>query len=205
MRGNQIPFWPHGAADPSVQSVPHVAHNGGEQEWYTPPAIIAVARQVLGTIDLDPASTPSANAWIQATRFFTVAENGLHQRWQGKVWLNPPYTAGVVDQFLRKLGYHLDTGDVPEALVLVNNATETQWFVTLASRASAVCFLVGRVHYLSPRGERSSPLQGQALLYCGPHPECFSWHCRSLGHVWLALPGGRPCRQPSLMLKETPP
>jgi len=33
----------------------HVSYNSGENEWYTPPEFIASAREVLGTISLDPA------------------------------------------------------------------------------------------------------------------------------------------------------
>lgn len=203
-RGNQILLWPTNGthAPPTVR--PHVAHNSGEQEWYTPPAILQAARQVLGTIDLDPASTPAANTLVQATRFYTRADNGLRQHWYGTVWLNPPYASGLIDPFLAKLRYHLDTGDVSAAMVLVNNATETRWFATLAAVASAVCFPVGRVRYLSTRGVLRTPLQGQALLYCGPHPDVFTWHCRSFGHVWLALPGRPVSPQRPLLTKESP-
>jgi hypothetical protein len=213
IRPNQIPFWPGLEADPSLNGRPHVTHNGGGNEWYTPPAILAVAHKVLGPIDLDPASTPQANMQVQARRFFTLADNGLHQPWHGKVWLNPPYGTGVIEPFLRKLRYHVETGDVPEALVLVNNATETQWFHDLVPVASAICFPLTRIKYLRPdEGPKSRPIQGQALLYCGPAPECFAWHCRPLGHVWLALPGHARalpclsrCRSLPMPPRPTPP
>lgn len=59
-------------------------------EWYTPPEIIERARQVLGGIDLDPASNDIAQRWIQASVYYTAA-TPLQAPWAGRVWLNPPF------------------------------------------------------------------------------------------------------------------
>ena len=64
-------------------------------EWYTPPEFIEMARQVMGGIDLDPASNETTQQWIQAETWYGIKDNGLTQHWQGRVWLNPPYGSGM--------------------------------------------------------------------------------------------------------------
>ena len=56
---------------------PHVSHNSGESEWYTPPPIIESARSVMGGIDLDPASSEKAQETVRAEGFFTAEDDGL--------------------------------------------------------------------------------------------------------------------------------
>jgi phage N-6-adenine-methyltransferase len=152
---------------------PHVAHNSGNNEWYTPAEYIEAARQVLGAIDLDPASSDIANQAVQAKHYFTAEVDGLAHEWSGRVWMNPPYAGELIGQFTSKLMQHYDEGKIEAAIVLVNNATETKWFQEMAQEASAVCFPRGRVRFLDPNGQPGAPLQGQALLYIGDNVEGF--------------------------------
>jgi phage N-6-adenine-methyltransferase len=163
---------------------PHVSNNSGFNEWYTPAEYIEAARRVLGTIDLDPASSQEANQVVKASAYYTINDDGLSQDWAGKVWLNPPYTANLIGRFASKAAAEYQSGRVNEAVILVNNATETSWFAALAEVSAAVCFLRSRVKFWRPDGETNSPLQGQAILYMGDRPTVFEREFSRLG--WCA-------------------
>jgi hypothetical protein len=63
-----------------------------ENDYISPPELVAATAAFFGgSIDLDPASSESANSIIQADRFFTWKENGLNQPWKAdSVYLYPP-------------------------------------------------------------------------------------------------------------------
>lgn len=162
----------------------HVSHNSGNNEWYTPSHIIEAARRVMGNIDLDPASSEIANQTVKADRLFTVDDNGLAQEWGGNVWLNPPYAQPAIAQFADKLASEVKAGRVRQACILVNNATETDWFATFLSAADTVCLLHSRVRFLDQSGNPSgAPLQGQVVLYVGHNRNAFQKFFAELGSV----------------------
>lgn len=151
---------------------PHVSFNSGNNEWYTPPEYIEAARNVMGSIDLDPASSDIANGIVKATEYFTAETDGLAHPWHGNVWMNPPYSTDKIGFFADKM--RDERCSIEQAVILVNNATETSWFNTLIDMASAICFPRGRVRFIDENGNSSgAPLQGQAVIYIGEHPERF--------------------------------
>jgi phage N-6-adenine-methyltransferase len=162
---------------------PHVAHNSGENEWYTPPEYIVRAHALMGGIDLDPASSDHAQLTVQAAQHYTKEVDGLAQGWSGRVWMNPPYASGLIEQFTDKLAQSYLAGDVREAVVLVNNATDTGWFQRMGEAAHAVLFIRGRVRFIGPNGEAGAPLQGQAVLYFGDNASGFAEAFGELGLV----------------------
>lgn len=157
----------------SEKEKPHVTFNSGNNEWYTPEKYIEMARAVLGEIELDPASSETANKTVKADCFYTEQDDGLSKPWYGKVWMNPPYGTDLIGKFTEKFADEYMAGSITEGIVLVNNATETAWFSYLVEAAAAVVFPHGRIRYYSPTKESNAPLQGQAFIYFGLNPEKF--------------------------------
>ena len=80
--------------------------------WLTPPTII----DALGgwqSFDLDPCAAPLPRPWFTAWEMHTIIgetgplnDNGLAIDWHGRVFLNPPYSSGIIEAWLRKLANH---------------------------------------------------------------------------------------------------
>lgn len=160
----------------------HRAIGTGENEWYTPEEYAEMARQVMGSIDLDPASNDEANQVIKASRFLTKEDDGLKHDWRGNVWCNPPYSRDLMPLFVEKLRTSYESGDVQQSILLSHNNTDTAWFHNLASVASAICFPKKRIKFY--RGEDiAAPTNGQAFFYLGNDVEAFKDVFCSVGFV----------------------
>jgi phage N-6-adenine-methyltransferase len=167
----------------------------GHVEWHTPPKIIEAARDVLGRIDLDPASSDKAQATVRAERYFTTQTNGLSQPWSGTIWLNPPYRQPNIRAFVAKLLDELRSGRVSAAIMLTNNSTETDWFQEAASRADAICLVRRRIRFVDGMGQQPRvPVQGQALFYFGPAADRFRTRFGEIGVVMSRFEDTRPSR-----------
>lgn len=163
---------------------PHHVYASGDNEWYTQPVYIEMARNVMGSIDTDPATCSYAQEWIQAGTYYTAENTGLDKSWYGNIWLNPPYAAPLLTRFIDKLFLEIETGNVSQAIVLVNNATETRWFSRLVRSASALCFTHGRLKFVKSLSDAPhAPMQGQVFVYFGEKCEKFASEFSRIGSV----------------------
>jgi len=142
-------------------------HNNDIVEWYTPAHWIESVRKVMGTIDLDPATSTHAQQVVKADRFYTKDSDGLSKDWQGTVFLNPPFKASLVSAFVHKLCVSYTENDVTQAVLLTNNNTDTEWWHEAAELSAAVAFTNGRVSFYNQAGAWSSPTNGQSFFYFG--------------------------------------
>lgn len=151
----------------------HRAEGSGDNEWFTPPEYIDAAREVMGEIDLDPATHLIAQQTVDAISFFTAADDGLHQPWHGRVWLNPPYVQPLIANFVEKLVGEVSSGHVAQAILLTHNYTDTSWFHQAEGSAELLCFTRGRIKFVDAAGDDCAPTQGQAFFYYGTEIERF--------------------------------
>lgn len=161
----------------------HRTNYTGENEWYTPAKFIELAREVMGSIDLDPASSDKAQKQIQAENYFTAKDNGLRQEWHGNIWLNPPYAQPLIYDFAEKLVTECTEGRVSQAIMLTHNSTDTLWFHRVEEIAAALCFTRGRIAFEDPHGDRCAPTQGQAFFYIGEKAGDFASIFKAVGFV----------------------
>ena len=142
-------------------------------EWYTPQEYIDAAKAVMGGIDLDPASSELAQTVVKADVYLTRFDNGLGQtRWlHQRIWLNPPYSnpGPWIEKLVRE---HQAGPFCTEAIVLVNNATETSWFQMLLERFP-VCLPARRIAFWRHDHANVGARQGQAFFYLGPNVQRF--------------------------------
>jgi len=129
----------------------------GTHVWYTPPDLLAK----LGEFDLDPC-TSSSRPWDTAKNHYTRAENGLLQRWFGRVWLNPPFDRNQVEEWLRRMGDHND------GIALLFARTDTNTFHNeVFARADSLLFLNKRLHFYNSLGHRAKTNCGAPCVLIG--------------------------------------
>lgn len=128
------------------------------KEWYTPPIVF----DCLGLeFDLDPCSPAGITTHVPARKRYTIVDDGLAQKWEGLVWMNPPYGSDT-PKWMAKLAAH------GNGIALVFARTDTGWFHRYATKAHALCFIAGRVKFLKPDGtEGGTPGAGSMLIGYG--------------------------------------
>lgn len=148
----------------------HPMLSSGEDNWWTPHKYIEAVHEVMGGIDLDPASCAEANKTVGAKKYHDRKSNGIDKVWEGRIFLNPPYGAAgpeFIEKFLHDLGSTFNEG-----IILVNSrATDADWFQPLFE--GILCFTDHRIDFDSPGQKLTSSTHGSCFVYFGPNREKF--------------------------------
>jgi len=144
-------------------------------EWLTPPYVV----EALGEFDLDPCAPEEHKApWSLAAHNFSVADDGLHQRWEGRVWCNPPYGRETF-KWLSKLSRH------GNGIALIFARTETKGFHEVVfKQADAVFFFEGRLKFYHVDGTQGDSANAPSCLVAYGRPNVDSIeHSNLKGHL----------------------
>jgi hypothetical protein len=157
----------------------------GECDYYTPPLYVESARTVLGSIDLDPASSDLANRMVKATRYYTIEEDGLRQEWAGNIFLNPPW-GGAARNFVARALQEYRGGRINQAVIVLSaEYTDRQWMKALGILDRfPFCLTDHRVNYYNMGG---SPTAGTLFIYLGTNVQGFVDAFTDWGPVCLRL------------------
>jgi phage N-6-adenine-methyltransferase len=80
----------------------------------------------------------------KCARFFTPAEDGLAQEWQGAVWMNPPY-GREIGRWVAKARASAQAGAT--VVCLLPARTDTAWWHEHVTRAAEIRFIRGRLKF----------------------------------------------------------
>lgn len=188
-----------------------INQSSGAVEYYTPPEWTEAARECMGSIELDPASSLAANLSVMAERFFSESDDGLSQPWQAKtLWMNHPFHRGeracpknhdkCKKKTCKKRGHHIDkdipsnddwitkliaeyeAGNIKEAICITFASTSEGWFRKLLKYPQ--CMPDKRVQYYNPDGTiNNNVTKGSAITYLGPNLDKFAATFRKLGTI----------------------
>lgn len=126
----------------------------------TPPELFAELSERFGGFTLDAAAAPH-NA--KCERFFSIEDDGLEQRWTGRVWCNPPFSN--LAAWLQKAWVAWADPHVELIVMLVPaNRTEQAWWQNWVEphrdrpgSHMRVEFLRGRLRFIRPGRSQVGP------------------------------------------------
>jgi hypothetical protein len=175
-----------------------VQHTTKSVEYYTPTAILDAARNVMGGIDFDPASSDVANTAVRAKHYLTASCDGLVAPWRGpRVWCNPPGgklgkplctfygTTSLAAAFWVRLMAEVEEGTVTEACFFAFNIETLRATQRLSCHAMldhTICYPASRLRFWGEGVGASGPC-ASAIAYVGPNVEAFGREFAPFGKV----------------------
>jgi ParB family chromosome partitioning protein len=174
-------------------SVVRSANAVENDDWYTPPELLDVIRlRILRGIDLDPFSSDIANQTVKAGQYLTADDDALHCEWprrsskRNRVFMNPPYSRNLCAAAVARLLKEYESRNVTDAVVLVNNMSDTRWFRQLVDASSRYSYFTGRIGFVNAAGQAvSGNTRGQTLFLLSKDKQIigsFTEQVENLGH-----------------------
>lgn len=134
----------------------HEISHETSDDYYTPPFIF----EALGlSFDMDVCSPPGGAPWIPAQRFLSVIDDGLETPWEGRVWMNPPYSKPT--PWINKwLAHGNGIGLLP--------MSKAAWFNKIWERGDvAFISLINTLAFMTPDGQTKGIFMPTVLVGIG--------------------------------------
>ena len=119
-------------------------------DYYTPSWLF---EDMQVEFDLDVAAPPGGVPWIPAKRYLTMADDGLAQPWEGRVWMNPPFS-GITPWAARWLQHRNGIALLP--------MSKSAWFNSMWDGADAAVVLPPSLKF-----DKGAVFQGSLLWALG--------------------------------------
>jgi len=94
--------------------------------------------------DLDPCAPVGGIPYAPVKKYYTEADDGLTKKWNGRVWLNPPFSKPKL--FMEKF---IDNAN---GVALVR-LSQSQWAKDLWNKADAIVFNDKTLKFIRPDGK----------------------------------------------------
>lgn len=114
------------------------------EDWRTPDWLFAQVDAEFG-FTLDACATAES---AKCARYYTVADDGLSQPWEGVVWCNPPYGRGQLAKWVKKGCESARAGAV--VVMLVPCWCDTRWWHQFVMAGAELRFISSRVEFHGP-------------------------------------------------------
>lgn len=134
-----------------------VHYSSRTSDWSTPADLFNELNDVFH-FDLD-ACADASNA--KCLRYFTKEQDAIKQRWEGSVFMNPPYGREIA-AFMRKAYKESLLGAT--VVCLVPSRTDTDWWHRYARRGQII-FLRGRLRF--GNAHASAPFPSAIVIFWG--------------------------------------
>lgn len=137
-----------------------VMFSSKSEEHETPEGFFNFLNWAYGPFDLDPAATAENT---KGKAFFTKEDDGLRQRWFGRVYVNPPYGRNI-GQWIGKAIAESVRDEVEQVVMLLPARTDTVWFHELVvPYAQRIIFIRGRLTF--GRAEHAAPFPSMLVIF----------------------------------------
>lgn len=153
-----------------------VQHQSKSDSWMTPPWIMDKVRNVLGEIDVDPASSEQANKVVKAKKIITESVDALSTPWMdvpSTVYLNPPGgklgNQSKTKLFWQQLINYREEGLIVQAIFMAFSAEalqHTQIGCELSICDFPICIPSRRISFIDPiDGVGKQPSHSNVIVY----------------------------------------